>query len=339
MTRWCLFTVCLLSCGDVASPGREFRFSQRHMGTDFRLVFYGCDEQSANVAAAAAFARVAELDRCLSDYRPDSELRRLTEENSKSTSGRVPVSTDLWRVLCAAQELSCRTQGAFDVTIGPLTRLWRRARRHGRVPGADQIEFARARVGYRYLTLDPSSHSVRLDADNMRLDLGAIGKGYAADQALQVLFRHGFHRAMVDAGGDLAIGAAPCGRRGWRVAVAPLGTAEEPVGYLRLAHCGIATSGDAEQALTADGVRYSHIVDPRTGWGVRDSWAVTVVAPTAMQADALATTAIVLGLNAGLELAECTPGTAALFAKPNTVSLVTHQSPRFRALRITKCRS
>jgi thiamine biosynthesis lipoprotein len=248
-----------------------------HMGTLVRIQVYATGEEQARRAFQAAFARIAELDEKLSDYNPASELNRLPR----------PVSADLFRVLAAAQRLAEATDGAFDVTVGPLTRLWREARRTGRVPDAGAIAEARSHVGYRKLHLDAATRTVTLDDPAMRLDLGAIGKGYAADEALAAAAAAGCPRALVAVSGDLAIGDAPPGRRGWRV---------EAGGRVReLARCAVSTSGDAEQHLDAAGRRYSHIVDPATGMGLTRPGALTVIAKRGIDADSLATAAGILG--------------------------------------------
>jgi thiamine biosynthesis lipoprotein len=146
----------------------------------------------------------------------------------------------------------------------------------------------------------------------MRLDLGAIAKGYATDEALAVLRRLGLPRALVNASGGISAGAPPPGRDGWRVAVAPLEPDAPPSQFLRVVNGAVATSGDTWQFVEIDGKRYSHIIDPRTGWGLTTHSSVTVLAPDGMTADGLATAVSVLGPQEGLALVEQTPGVAAL---------------------------
>jgi thiamine biosynthesis lipoprotein len=189
------------------------------------------------------------------------------------------VSDDLRDVLRAAVAVSEASDGAFDVTVGPLVALWRAARATGRLPDAAALEAARAKVGWR--KLEVRGNHVEL-APGMRLDLGGIGKGYAADAALATLRARGVERALVDIGGDLALGEGP-----WTVRVAG-----EP---RELERCGVAASGDTERFVEVDGVRYSHLLDPRTGLGLTHGIEVTVIAPTATEADAWASAASVLG--------------------------------------------
>ena len=189
----------------------RFEFSEIHMGTRFRIVLYTRDRTDAAKASKAAFRRIAQLDDSMSDYRPMSELMRLSRQ---AGYGPVRVSEDLFGVLKQSQEMARRTQGAFDVTLGPVVRLWRRARRRGELPDPERLAQAQGRVGYEKLRLDPATRTAQLMRKGMLLDLGGIAKGYAADQALVVLKRHGLPRALVDAGGDVVVGLPPPGRAG-----------------------------------------------------------------------------------------------------------------------------
>lgn len=298
---WLLLALLLPGCATGLRPGPEQRheFTRPQMGVPFRLVLYAADEASAGVAAEAAFARVAELNTALSDYDPDSELSRLGQ--ASGTGAWVPVSADLWRMLTAGQRLSRETDGAFDVTVGPLVNLWRKARRERRLPAPQLLAEARARAGWRHLELDPRRRAARLDMPDMRLDLGGIAKGYAVDEALRVLRAHGIRSALVSGGGDLVVSAAPPGADGWRIQLeggGEGGAAE----FVRLRHAALATSGDLFQFVEVDGGRYSHIVDPRTGLGLTNRSLVTVIARDGQTADSLATALSVTGPAAGRHL-------------------------------------
>ncbi len=315
-------------------PSR-FQYEQIQMGVTFRIVLYSDDENAANEAAAAAFARITQLNDLLSDYDPDSELSRLS---ATAGSGQaVPVSDDLWHVLNAAQHLSARSDGAFDVTIGQVVRLWRRARRQQARPSDERLEQALATAGHEHLLLDESQRTALLGRANMRLDLGGIAKGYAADEALRVLAAHSLTRAMVDGGGDLSIGDPPPDERGWRVAVAPARENVEPSHILAVSHCGVATSGDVYQFVEIDGERYSHIVDPRTALGLTTPMSVTVVAADGMTADSLASAVCVLGPERGIALVEDTDDAAALYAYRSGDSFEAVVSQRFPSLLATAC--
>ncbi|MEX2176319.1 MAG: FAD:protein FMN transferase [Pirellulaceae bacterium] len=292
------------------------------MGVEFEVVLYAPSQEQASAALDQAFARIAQLDRSLSDYDPASELSRLsaTSTIAPGTAGSTPPPTaqpvilgpDLWQVLVASQELSQRSDGALDATIGPLTKLWRRARRQKELPSQDRLAAARAAVGHAYLRLDPKQKTAQLLRPDMRLDLGGIAKGFAADEALATIAKLGLARALVRASGDIAAGEPPPGETGWRIGLAPLDPDDPPTRFVRLANRAISTSGDARQHLVVDGRRYSHIIDPRTGMGVGGRSSVTVIAPSGIVADGLATAVSVLGPEAGQRLVEKYPA-AALF--------------------------
>ncbi len=298
------------------------------MGTTVRVVLYAPTEHDAERAAAAAFARIAALDATLSDYRADSEIGRLTRD---AVGRPVAVSRDLFRVLDAAQRLAARTGGAFDITVGPLSQLWRRARRQIELPSSADLSAARALSRYTLLTLDPKAQTASVARAGMRLDAGGIAKGFAADEALAVLRGLGLNQALVAMGGDIAIGDPPPGSSGWQVALAGLGAADTAPGSPILVHdVGVSTSGDAEQWVEIAGQRYSHIVNPKTGLGLIGHRSVTVVAGDAMTSDMLATAVSVLGPDDGIALVEGTPGVAALVG---TVSMGQESWRRSRAWR------
>jgi thiamine biosynthesis lipoprotein len=263
------------------------------MGTTFRIVLLTEDEEAGRAAAEAAFARADALNAILSDYDSGSEIRRLCDSAPHDESVRV--SAELWEVLHYAREVSRQSQGAFDVTVGPLVRLWRQARRTERLPSPERLQEALSRTGWRRVEMDSERPAVRLPIEGMRIDLGAIAKGYAADECLKVLGEHGISRALIDAGGDIVLGDPPPGRRGWRVAVAGMDADAPPIGYLLASRCAVASSGDTWQYAEIDGMRYSHIVDPATGLGLTERRLVTVVAPSGMAADAWASAVSVLG--------------------------------------------
>ena len=320
----------------------RFEFTRVEMAVPVRIVLYAPERVAATNAAEAVFSRIRQLNGILSDYDPQSELRRLCSaapppvrpngHPSEWAGKAVPVSEDLWRVLCQAQELSERSGGAFDVTVGPVVRLWRRARRRHELPSPERLQAARKLVDYRLIRLDPQQRTVELLKPGMRLDLGGIAKGYAVDEALAVLRQRGISRALVDAGGDIALGDPPPGKTGWRIGVARLEADGPPSRVVLLSRVAIATSGDTWQYVEIDGRRYSHIVDPRTGVGLTDHSSVTVVAPKAIVADSLASAVSVLGPKQGLKLIEETPGAAALILRAPQGKVQTYRSSRWKDL-------
>ncbi len=300
--RWLLALILVAVASANASPSELVRFerSQRHMGTDFIITLFAEDRDRADRAFQSAFQRIGELDRKMSDYLPDSEISQL---NAGSRRSRVTmtVSHDVWRVLTRGQQISQLSEGAFDMTLGPLTRLWRRARRTRELPDTERLAAARAASGYRQLSLDDQRRSVQLPA-GMRLDLGGIAKGDALDQAMAALNESGISSALINGGGDLLASDAPPGLPGWRVGVVGLDEAAEVDDIIWLKRRAIATSGDLWQHVQIDGRRYSHLIDPNTGLGLTRRSTVSVIAPHAIDADALASAVTVMGPEKGIRL-------------------------------------
>ncbi|MFM8705825.1 MAG: FAD:protein FMN transferase [Planctomycetia bacterium] len=304
---------------------------RRLMGVPWTITLYAASEAAGREAAAAAFAEVERLNGILSDYDETSELARLSA--AAPTAVPVEVSEDLWRVLERAVAIREATGGAFDPTVGPLTTLWRQSRRSGALPLPDKLAAARAAVGPDTLRLDREHRTVRLEASGMRLDLGGIGMGYAIDRALEVLRRRSINAAMIDASGDIGVSGPPPGSPGWRIDVAPLDplATDAPRQTLVLVDAAVTTSGDARQGVEIDGIRYSHIVDPRTGIGVVGPAAVTVIARDCTTADALATAASVLGPEEGMRVVAAEPGAAARFVWLESGAAREVSSPRWPA--------
>lgn len=279
------------------------------MGVRVTVTFYASDERTAEKACSAAFRRFSDLEQVMSDYRPSSELMQLC---GKAGKGSVSISPDLLFVLRRSQELALLSDGAFDVTSGPLAQLWREARRTYALPDRARLAAARKLVGYRNLHLDTAASRVSLDKAGMRLDLGGIAKGYACDQALAALAENGVTSAMIEAGGDIAASGAPPQTSGWRISINGL-----PGETISLNGAAISTSGDSEQFVEIGGKRYSHILDPRTGIALTSGLQTTVLAKDGLTADSLATAISVVGEEKSKPLLEYY-GARALFVKPKS---------------------
>lgn len=264
----------ILALALVAASLARYEAVEPHMGTLARIVVYADSEAQADAALRAAFARIREIDARLSDYKPESELNRISTE-------RVKVIDDLWRVLQFAQRLAQASEGAFDITLGNRTRAWREGR------AAD------GPYGWRHLHLDERTHEVWLDTPGIHLDLGGIAKGYASQEALAALARHGVSRALVALSGDIAAGEPPPGQPGWKVRIP---SRADPI---LLARSAVSTSGDTEQHKATG----SHIHDGRSGVPLQSIDAVSVEARDGMTADALATAVRILGRERGRALA------------------------------------
>ena len=299
------------------------------MGTLVKITVYTRGKDEARRAFRAGFDRIRELDAILSDYKPDSELSRLT-----TTAVRAPiaVSRDLFVVLSAAQDLAGQTKGAFDVTMGPVIRLWREARRLNRVPDPGALAEASGRTGYGKLHLDRERRTASLDQQGMALDVGGNAKGYAASEALAAIGRLGIRSAMVAISGDLAFSDAPPGARGWRIAVHDLATGQTDVpALLDLTNAAVSTAGPAEQHLDVNGRRYSHIVNPSSRMGLTDDLTVTVVARDGLTADGLDTAISVLGVERGLALVEEHQDAVALLIRKTASGVEVLPSSRFHS--------
>jgi thiamine biosynthesis lipoprotein len=214
-------------------------------------------------------------------------------------------------------QLAKLTGGAFDPTCGHITQLWRRAKRQGKLPPPERLQKAIAATDWTTIRLDAAARSVTL-APGTLLDLGGIAKGFAADECLRVLQRHGIEHAVVLAGGDTAAARPPPGERGWPIKLRTFSkpNPEEDLESVDLAQRAVSTSGDLYQFTEIEGQHYSHIVSPRTGLGLTHRIACSVFAPDCTTSDALATAMCVLGRQAGEKLAATLPGVEVRFAQP-----------------------
>jgi len=245
----------------------------------------------------------------------------------------VSVSDDLLSILLKARSIYEASAGAFDVTVGPVVRLWRRARRDRKMPSPDLLSRARSLVSFDLVSIDPIAKKVTLRNRGMKLDLGGIAKGFASDAAITVLKANGVERALVAGAGDIVMSQPPPGRDGWVVGIAPL---ENPNGdpeiLLSLHDAAVSTSGDSERYVEIDGRRYAHIVDPRTGLGIVERASVTVVASDGSTSDALATAVYTLGPERGLALVEKTDTASTLIVRAGDGRRERLASQRFKKL-------
>ena len=294
--------IALVLFSSALSAHERFEFEELHMGTQVRIILYAPTSDIAEKAAQEAFAAFRKLNAIMSDYDSESELSRLRENR-----GWTRVSDDLFTVLRAAKHYSTISDGAFDITIGPMSHLWRRSRRQQELPTGQLLEQVKQLVGNHLWEIDEKTQSVRLLKAEMRFDLGAIAKGYAIDKAFEIIQKHDIAAQLVDAGGDFRVGAPPPGTDGWRIAK------DNKTVFLK--NTAMATSGGRFQFVVIDGVRYTHLVDPKTGLGMTGLQTVHVTAPTAMEADALATAVIILGKEKGQNLIGTLPNVSMEFVE------------------------
>ena len=275
--------------------------SREVMGTVAHLNVHAQTLRKANAAEDAAFARLDDVNRLMSDYVADSEIGQL---NQLSAGESLVVSPETFHCLEQALDIARRTNGAFDPTCRPLVRLWRKVGKEKRLPTAEELAATRARVGWKHIQLDADSRRVTVLIDDLQIDLGGIAKGYGLDLAAEAMKRAGATAGLVDVGGDVCTFGRRENDQLWRIGVRDPFKADRTkiTMTLELADAAVATSGDQERYYEIDGKRYSHIVDPRTGRPAEQAPSVTVIAPDGITADAWATVFSVLSVAEGQAL-------------------------------------
>ncbi|MEP7251703.1 MAG: FAD:protein FMN transferase [Ginsengibacter sp.] len=277
---------------------KKFVFQQPKMGSPFNIVIYGIDSGKAAEAAAATFRLIDTLNTIYSDYLPQSELNNL----SATFGNWVSVSERLFSILHKSAIASRKSKGSFDITIGPLTKLWRRSRHEKQLPETDSLAAARALVNYHYIELDTVHKRVLLKKVNMQLDLGGIAKGETAQHSYDRLKAFGFPYSLVDAGGDIVAGAVPDSVKSWKIAINMPESEKLMKKVVNVNNKAVATSGDLYQYVELNGKRYSHIIDPVSGYATITSRNVTVIADSGADADWLATACSILPIRKALKL-------------------------------------
>jgi thiamine biosynthesis lipoprotein len=304
-----LFTARPVLQAQVTSPSggvsREFRYI---MGTSVEVRAYNGDETTRTVAIGEAFAAVAEVDRLMSNYRADSELARV---NANAADSPVTLSGPLFSVIAAAQQVSDRSGGAFDITVGPLVKLWGFHDKKPHVPGDAELAAVKPLVNYRNLLLDDGAHTIRFARRGVEIDLGGIAKGFAVELAANVLKRHGL-AGFIDAGGNQYMLGLPPGKSSWTVGVRDPDRADGVIGTIDSPGGSVSTSASYANFLVAEGKRYGHIMDPRTLQPSDACLSVTTIAADGTLADAVSTAAFVLGPERGLALITSFPGMSGL---------------------------
>jgi len=307
-----LFVACLLvaTLYFSAGPGKQVeRDSGYHMvmGTFARVVVIAKDLDTVEKCIESALTQIEKVDESMSDYKIDSEISRV---NRDGFTRAVNVSQSTYMVLQKSIEFSKQTDGAFDITVGPLVELFRKAKDSQVLPTHEEIDNAKSKVGYEKLKLDDENWTVQFTVEGMKLDLGGIAKGYAVDKAVEVMQKRGAIGGMVDLGGDIRCFGAPFkGRDHWVIGLqnpkANIDSTENKVLLkLKITSGAVATSGDYRQFIEIDGKRHSHILDRETGTSTLGFSSVTIIADKAIDADALATAVSVMGVEKGLELIE-----------------------------------
>jgi len=261
--------------------------SAEAMGSAYSIAVYGYDREAMATAVTAAFDEVRLLDNMLSNYKPDSEW---SEVNREAAQHPVPVSSELFGLLAACLDYSRQSQGAFDISVGPLMKVWGFYKGTGHLPHRAEVMAAMQYVGYQHVRLDSANQTVAFDRQGVELDPGGIGKGYAVDRMVDVLKQKGVTIALVAASGSsiYGLGAPPEEPRGWRIVIRDPRNERKSVAEVFLKNESMSTSGSYEKFFRAEGRLYSHIMDPRTGYPAPGMLSVSLITPRTIDSEAWA---------------------------------------------------
>lgn len=281
-----LFTLLIFN-NAIGQNLMRFSFSEVAMGTQMKIIFYASDSLKANDISKALFKKVKALNAIFSDYDNNSELMQLC--SSYQTNKRIEVSNELFDILYEANKISIVSDGMFDVTVGPYTRMWRKAKKKHKLPTKQRLLQAKKVVDYKYIILNHKDKTVTFKKSGVQIDLGGIAKGYTADKVLKMLKNYNINQALIDFGGDITVGDSPPNKKGWNVEINYTNHLGEQISkVVSINNISIATSGDYFQQLSIDNIKYSHIIDPTTGLGITKSIQVTVIAKSGILADSFA---------------------------------------------------
>ena len=300
---------------------KKFQYAQAHLGTTVQIVFYTQDDSLASRLSQKCFERVQELNAVFSDYLDDSELSKLCNQPINQAHH---VSEPLFTVIAQAQQISAKTHGAFDITVGQITQRWRR-----RAPEITEPESHDETINYQNIKLDSQQRTITL-LKPLKLDLGGIAKGYIADQLMLLLKEAGLIHAAVIIGGETVLASAPPGKDGWRIGIED--TERKIIGTLSLENTCLSTSGDSYQFFEHNGQRLSHLIDPATKKSKTNRLNVTTIAPSAMEADAWATALRILPAEQSLALANQQPHLHALYIPHQETLRKTDRFPPIKAV-------
>ena len=298
-----IYTITLLvfSTPLLQAQTRKFSYSEMKMGSAFNLIIVSADSNKANHLAQKSYELVDSLNHIFSNYDSSSELSKIN-----ASAGLLPykMSTAMLDLVQKSQYAYIQSKGAYDISIGPLSSLWRNARKAKLFPEASTVLATKKLVGLNQVKINKRLGTIFLPNANMQLDFGGIAKGYIAQWVINFLKANGIQQALVDAGGDIVMSGAPLNQQGWLIGVNLPETTDDLLNKkLQLSNCSVATSGDVFQFIEYKGVKYSHIINPLTGYGVTNLRNVTIVAKTGATADWLATACSILPIQEAKQLA------------------------------------
>lgn len=271
----------------------RYEASHQAMGTVFTVVAYGSNSSYLGEVTGQVFQEIDSLDDQMSNYKPDSELSLI---NRDASSQAVIVEPTLFNLIQDSLRYSRESGGDFDITVGPLMKAWGFFRGRGRLPSQSELSQVLKRIGYQHVKLDSAKRTIRFDEPGIEIDLGAIAKGYAVDQAVQILRSNGIKDALVSSGTSsiYAVGSPP-GQSGWKISVRNPVDKSQAACVLRLQNLSLSVSGDYEKFFELGGKIYAHVMDPHTGMPVKNMLSTAVVSPSATDSDALSTSFFVEG--------------------------------------------
>jgi thiamine biosynthesis lipoprotein len=281
---------------------KRFQFSETKMGSPFNLIFYYTDSTEASLLAKECFLIVDSLNNVFSDYSSESEVGKLA---FLANQNNIKVSDELFEMIIRSKDIWQRSGNTFDITIGALTQLWRKVKKENRFPSGVEVKAAKQSSGFKNLTINQTKRTISFKKQGMRLDFGGIVPGYAAQNVIDFLKSKNINMALADASGDIVMSNAPPGKNGWIIGInLPESEHELWDKKLELKDCAVSTSGDVYRYTIHNGKKYSHIIDPKTGYGVTSQRNVTVIAKDGANADWLATACSILPIKKALRLAK-----------------------------------
>jgi len=291
------FSFTLILSPSSSESSNLFKYHQVAMGTVIEISLIGDDEGAANKAALQAFQEIKRIETLMSPWLASSDVTRISRSAGKEW---VKASRETVEVIRKAQEISELSEGGFDITVGPLTELWRKAREKKIPPSAEEVKERLDLVNFKNIEVDQEG-KVFLKKKGMAIDLGGIAKGYGVDRAFDVLRSLGYKNLIVNAGGDLRVGGSKFDQP-WMIGIQDPRTSQKIMAKISVSDMAVATSGDYEKFFIYEGKRYHHIFNPRDGFPAKGYQSVTIVTKDCITADALATAVFVLGPEKGYSL-------------------------------------
>ncbi len=304
----------------------KFTFQRPKMGSPFVITVFADDSLILLPIIEKAYLRVDSLNQIFSDYLESSEINTVCQKIQIWQ----PISEDLHHVLKISEIANKMSGGAFDITVGHIVKVWRKARKTKQMPDDATLQAALKKTGFRNIQIDANSPRMRFNTEGVLLDFGGIVKGFAAQEVVDILTKNGFPYCLVDAGGDLVAGKKPPMSSGWNIGVSLPNSDKKMMPYLlSIENQAVATSGDMYQFFEHEGKRYSHIVNPKTGLGLTHQRNVTVIAPDGATADWLATACSILRIRKAKRLIRKYPNSALLILENKKGKIKSVQSSHF----------